>query len=111
MVLFHLKPINMVHPTLRRSYIRILEKVVFYADNSGYQNKLFTFKVDNYVAALALLKKFVQNGNYIRSVFLKGYDKYPDSNTFFQLKLDRSCLTQLNEAYNVDLTKFFTSFN
>ncbi len=99
----------MVHPTIRRDYTRVLEKLVFYADNSSYQNKLFCFQVCNYVAALALLKKFVEKGNYIRSVFLKGYDKYPDSTVFFQLKLERNCLTQLNEAYNVDLTKFFTS--
>lgn len=101
----------MLHSTLSRDYIRILEKIVFYADNSDYQNKLFCFQVSNYVSALALLKKFVLKGNYIRSVFLKGYDKHPDSNIFFQLKLERSCLTALNEAYNVDLTKFFTSLN
>jgi len=47
-----------------------LYQLKFYADSEIYKNKLFTFKVVNFVDCGRLLYRFETRGNRIRSVFL-----------------------------------------
>jgi hypothetical protein len=89
----------------------IIDKLTFYADRWDYRNKLFTFKVTNYVAAWKMLLFFIKNDNHIRSAYLKGYTRQGDEFTHFQQVANQELINLLNSGFNVPFPKFFILFN
>jgi hypothetical protein len=88
---------------------RVVEKITFYADNSEYRNKLFTFKTVGYIAAFGLLQSFSNKGNYIRAAYVKGYDLHYDVAEPFQQSLSKEFLTKLNNGFKTGYSEFYLS--
>lgn len=79
-------------------YENVPEKLTFYADSPIFRNKLYTFRIADYRSAYNLLLQFVANGNYIRSVWIKGFSRYSENSEPFQLSLKKSFINGLNEG-------------
>lgn len=88
-----------------------VEKVTFYADNANYCNKLFTFKVADYLAAFNLIKHFIRQNNHIRCCYLKGYCTVGNDNFPFQQSVNQEVISALNTSYDVTYSKFFITLS
>lgn len=70
--------------------------IKFYASSKSYSNKLFSFKVKSFKAAVELLEMFHKKGNYIKKFY------YEDHSTGEVLESDEADIKVINENMKVD---------
>lgn len=89
----------------------IIDKLTFYADRWDYRNKLFTFKVTDYISAWKMICHFVKNDNHIRSCYIKGYVRKGEEFTEFQQVANQELISLINSGMNIPFPKFFILFS
>lgn len=78
-------------------------KLQFYADSIGekngrfYRNRLFSFDVETEEKAISLLIHFVNNGNYLRAVFLNEFSSVTGVN-FRRVKMHKAFVDLINKG-------------